>query len=87
VCPPLYVRRQSSSSLTSKHPVSVGIPKAADHLRILTPCVTIVNPASSRAAQQAVAADSQQRVRIDPWYRSGGGRRAPVLAVSAVGRS
>jgi hypothetical protein len=39
------------------------------------------------AAQQAVAADAQQLVPIDPWYRSGGGRRAPAVAVSAVGRS
>ena len=47
----------------------------------ISPCV------SSPAAQQAVAADAQQLVPIDPWYRSGGGRRAPALAVSAVGRS
>jgi hypothetical protein len=40
-----------------------------------------------RAAQQAVAADAQQLVPIDPWYRAGGGHRAQALAVSAVGRS
>jgi hypothetical protein len=42
---------------------------------------------SMRAAQQAVAADAQQLLPIGPWYRSGGGRGAPALAVSAVGRS
>ena len=36
---------------------------------------------------QAVAADTQQLAPIDSWYRSGGGRRAPALAVSAGGRS
>jgi hypothetical protein len=41
----------------------------------------------ARAAQQAVAADAQQPVPIDPWYRSGGARRALALTVSAVGRS
>ena len=39
------------------------------------------------AVQQAVAADAQQLAPIDPWYRSGEGRRAPALTVSAVGRS
>jgi hypothetical protein len=33
------------------------------------------------AAQQAVAADAQQLVPIDRWYRSGGGRSAPALAL------
>ncbi len=41
----------------------------------------------AHAAQQAVAADAQQLVPIDRWYRSGGGRRAPVLVISAVERS
>jgi hypothetical protein len=32
-------------------------------------------------------ADAQQLVRIDPWFGSGGARRAPEPAVSAVGRT
>jgi len=42
---------------------------------------------SAGAVQQAVAAGARQLAPIDPWYRSGGGSRAPALAVSAVGRS
>ena len=37
------------------------------------------------AAQQAVGAAAQQLAPIDPWYSSGGGRRATALTVSAVG--
>lgn len=38
------------------------------------------------AAQQAVTADVQQLIPIDPWYRCGGGHGAPALAVGSVGR-
>jgi uncharacterized protein (DUF2164 family) len=38
------------------------------------------------AVQRAVAATARPFPSSDPWYRSGGGRRAAVLAVSAVGR-
>jgi len=37
-------------------------------------------------APKADAADVRQLVPIDPWYRSGGGRLAPALEISAVGR-
>jgi DNA integrity scanning protein DisA with diadenylate cyclase activity len=39
------------------------------------------------AVKVSVAAGAQQLTAIDPRYRSGGGHRAPALAVSAVGRS
>ncbi len=35
---------------------------------------------------QEVATDARQLLSADPWYRSGGGRRASALVVSAVGR-
>jgi len=49
--------------------------------------VLLLDPAFEvklEATDQAVAADTQQLAPIDPWYRSGGGRRAVGLTVSAV---
>jgi hypothetical protein len=44
-------------------------------------CLALSEPRSPRLCV------AQQLVPIDPCYRPGGGRRAPALAVDAVGRS